>query len=341
MTKRNTILFTVLSVATLLLFLVDLAVGSVAIPLGEVWQGLWGSGSEGDAMTMIVRNFRLPKAVMALLAGAALSSVGLQMQTLFRNPLAGPYVLGVSSGASLGVSIMLLGLPLLGISAADPVVQNVGVAGAAWIGAAAIMVVVMAVTARIKNIMTVLILGMMFGSAASALVEIMQYLSPEGALKSFVVWTMGSLGGVTLSQLVVIVPIIIVGLVLSVLLIKPLNILLLGENYARTMGLNIRRTRLMVTLTTVLLAGTITAYCGPIGFVGLAVPHVARMLFREADHRVLVPATMLCGTTIMLLCDIASSLPSNDLALPINTVSALVGIPIVIIVIFRNRKMMM
>lgn len=341
MTKRNTILFSALAVATLLLFVVDLAVGSVAIPLDEVWRGLWGSGADGDATSLIIRNFRLPKAVMALLAGAALSTVGLQMQTLFRNPLAGPYVLGVSSGASLGVSIMLLGLPLLGVSTANPVVQNVGVAGAAWIGSAAIMMVVMAVTARIKNIMTVLILGMMFGSAASALVEIMQYLSPEGALKSYVVWTMGSLGGVTLSQLRVVVPVIIVGLVLSVLLIKPLNILLLGENYARTMGLNIRRTRLMVTLSTVLLAGTVTAYCGPIGFVGLAVPHVARMLFREADHRVLVPATMLCGTTIMLLCDIASSLPASDLSLPINTVSALVGIPIVIIVIFRNRKMMM
>jgi iron complex transport system permease protein len=292
-------------------------------------------------MGLIVRNFRLPKAVMALLAGAALSTVGLQMQTLFRNPLAGPYVLGVSSGASLGVSIMLLGLPLLGISTSDPVVQNIGVAGAAWIGSAAIMVVVMAVTARIKNIMTVLILGMMFGSAASALVEIMQYLSPEGALKSYVVWTMGSLGGVTLSQLAIVAPIVVVGLVLSVLLIKPLNIMLLGENYARTMGLNIKRTRFMVTLTTVLLAGTSTAYCGPIGFVGLAVPHIARMMFREADHRVLVPATMLSGTTIMLLCDIATALPKDDVTLPINTVSALVGIPIVMIVIFRNRKMMM
>jgi iron complex transport system permease protein len=169
----------------------------------------------------------------------------------------------------------------------------------------------------------------------------MQYLSPESALKSYVVWTMGSLGGVTNAQLQIVVPIVLVGLVLSVMLIKPLNILLLGENYARTMGLNIKRTRLMVTLTTVLLAGTITAFCGPIGFVGLAVPHVARMLFREADHRVLVPATMLCGTTIMLLCDIATSLFSGNLTLPINTVSALVGIPIVVTVIFRNRKMMM
>ena len=341
MKRQHTILFLLLAVATVALFLVDLAVGSVAMPLADVWRGVWHGGAEGDTLGLIVRNFRLPKAVMALLAGAALSTVGLQMQTLFRNPLAGPYVLGVSSGASLGVSIMLLGLPLLGISTSDPVVPNIGVAGAAWIGSAAIMVVVMAVTARIKNIMTVLILGMMFGSAASALVEIMQYLSPEGALKSYVVWTMGSLGGVTLSQLAIVAPIVVVGLVLSVLLIKPLNIMLLGENYARTMGLNIKRTRFMVTLTTVLLAGTTTAYCGPIGFVGLAVPHIARMMFREADHRVLVPATMLSGTTIMLLCDIATALPKDDVTLPINTVSALVGIPIVMIVIFRNRKMMM
>lgn len=341
MRVNKTILFVLLSVSTVVLFFVDLAVGSVAIPLDEVWRGLWGTGAEESAMALIVRNFRLPKAVMALLAGAALSTVGLQMQTLFRNPLAGPYVLGVSSGASLGVSLMLMGLPLLGIATSNSVVQSLGVAGAAWVGSAVIMVVVMVVTSRIKNIMTVLILGMMFGSAATALVEIMQYLSPEGAVKSFVVWTMGSLGGVTLSQLWIVVPVIVVGLVLSVLLIKPLNILLLGENYARTMGLNIKRTRFMVTLTTVLLAGTVTAFCGPIGFVGLAVPHVARMLFKEADHRVLVPATMLCGTTIMLLCDIASSVPSSDLTLPINTVSALVGIPIVVVVIFRNRKMMM
>ena len=330
-----------LAVITVALFVVDLIVGSVAVPLGEVWRALFDAEGESEVYTTIVRNFRLPKAIMALLAGAALSSVGLQMQTLFRNPLAGPYVLGVSSGASLGVALMLLGLPLLGISGGASFVQDLGVAGAAWIGAAGVMVIVMAVTARIKNIMTVLILGMMFGSAASALVEVMQYLSPEGALKSYVVWTMGSLGGVTLQQLNIIVPVVVAGLLLSIWLIKPLNILLLGENYARTMGLNIKRIRFGVTLTTVLLAGTITAYCGPIGFIGLAVPHVARMLFREADHKILVPATMLTGAAMMLLCDVASTLPAGDMTLPINTVSALVGIPIVIIVIVRNRKTMM
>ena len=341
MNRRCNILFVGLAVATAVLFVVDLAVGSVSIPLGEVWRALFGSPESGDVYASIVCNFRLPKAIMALLAGASLATVGLQMQTLFRNPLAGPYVLGVSSGASLGVALMLLGLPLLGVSTTNAVVQNIGVAGAAWIGAAGVMMIVMAVTTRIKNIMTVLILGMMFGSAATALVEVMQYLSPEGALKSYVVWTMGSLGGVTLTQLRIIVPVILVGLALSVALIKPLNILLLGENYARTMGLNIKQIRLAVTLTTVLLAGTITAYCGPIGFIGLAVPHVARMLFREADHRVLVPATMVTGAAMMLLCDVASTLPAGDLTLPINTVSALVGIPIVVAVIVRNRKTMM
>ena len=337
-TKHN-LWFLLLGVAVVVLMLLDLMVGSVEIPLSKVWGALCGA-TEGDTYQTIVLNFRLPKMVMAVLAGAALSTVGLQMQTLFRNPLAGPYVLGVSSGASLGVALLLLGLPLLGISTGNPTVQNIGVAGAAWIGSAVVMAIVMSVTARIKNIMTVLILGMMFGSAATALVEVMQYLSPEGALKSFVVWTMGSLGGVTLDQLWIIVPIILVGLALSVLLIKPLNILLLGENYARTMGLNIKAIRLGVTTTTVILAGTITAYCGPIGFVGLAVPHIARMLFREADHRVLVPASMLIGSAMMLLCDIATALPGGDITLPINTISALVGIPIIVIVIARNRKML-
>ena len=341
MTKRSKdrLLFVVLTIAVGVLMAVDLIVGSVAIPPREVLGALFG-GNASEAYSTIVLNFRLPKMVMAVLSGAALATVGLQMQTLFRNPLAGPYVLGVSSGASLGVALMLLGLPLLGVSASHPVVHNIGIAGAAWIGSAAVMMVVMAVTARIKNIMTVLILGMMFGSAATALVEIMQYLSPESALKSFVVWTMGSLGGVTLQQLAIVVPTILVGLALSILLIKPLNMLLLGENYARTMGLNIKAIRLAVTLTTVLLAGTTTAYCGPIGFVGLAVPHIARMLFREADHRILVPASMLTGSLIMLLCDIVTLLPSGDITLPINTISALVGIPIIIVVIARNRKML-
>lgn len=319
----------------MVLFVADILIGSVALPLGDVVGALFGNGDE--VTRNIVLNFRLPKAVTALLVGASLSAVGLQMQTLFRNPMAGPYVLGVSSGASLGVALFLLGLPLFGIST-NGAISSIGVVGAAWIGSALIMSVVLAVTARIKDIMVVLILGMMFGSAATAVVEILQYLSPEGALKSFVVWTMGSLGSVSREQLFIMAPVMIIGLALSVSLIKPLNAMLLGENYASTMGINIRRTRLMISAITVMLAGTVTAFCGPIGFIGLAVPHIARMTFREADHRVMMPASMLLGALIMLFCDVASQLPANDMTLPINTVTALIGIPVVVVVIVRNHK---
>ena len=335
MKRRNTILFTCSALLVVVLFVADILIGSVALPLGDVVGALFGNGDE--VTRNIVLNFRLPKAFTALLVGASLSAVGLQMQTLFRNPMAGPYVLGVSSGASLGVALFLLGLPLFGIST-NGAISSIGVVGAAWIGSALIMSVVLAVTARIKDIMVVLILGMMFGSAATAVVEILQYLSPEGALKSFVVWTMGSLGSVSREQLLIMAPVMIIGLALSVSLIKPLNAMLLGENYASTMGINIRRTRLMISAITVMLAGTVTAFCGPIGFIGLAVPHIARMTFREADHRVMMPASMLLGALIMLFCDVASQLPANDMTLPINTVTALIGIPVVVVVIVRNHK---
>lgn len=337
MKNRNTILITTLSVLTAILFLVDIITGSVGISLREVWAGMTG-GSADDSTRYIVTYFRIPKAVTALLAGASLSAVGLQMQTLFRNPLAGPYVLGVSSGASLGVALFVLGLPMLGISTSAVWWGGIGAVGASWLGAAAVLMIIMAVTSRIKDIMTVLIMGMMFGSAATAIVELLQYLSPEGAVKSYVVWTMGSLGGVMLSELWVMVPVLLGGLIISVALIKPLNMLLLGENYARTMGLDINRTRLWIFAATILLAGTVTAYCGPISFLGLAVPHIARMMFREADHRILMPASMICGGGIMLLCDIISQLPLGDMILPINTVTSLIGIPVVILVIFRSRK---
>ena len=256
------------------------------------------------------------------------------MQTLFCNPLAGPYVLGVSSGASLGVALFLLGAPLLGVSG-HTFVQSLGIAGAAWLGAALVLAAILAVSRRIKDIMVILILGMMFGSGVASVVEILQYLSDEAALKSFVVWTMGSLGDVTGSQLALLLPVVSAGLVLAVAVIKPLNLLLLGENYARTMGLNIRRTRLLIFLSTVLLAGTVTAFCGPVGFIGLAVPHLARMAFASADHRILMPASMLAGAALLLVCDLAA----KHFALPINTITALMGIPVVIFVVTRNRNL--
>ena len=333
MQRRQRILFLLFGVLAAVLFVVDLSVGAVPIPIREVLAALTGSGND-PVTTKIILNIRLLKAVVALLAGAALAVSGLQMQTLFRNPLAGPYVLGISSGAGLGVALFLLGAPLLGVSA-HSFVQSLGIAGAAWLGAALVLLVVMAVSRRIKDIMVILILGMMFGSGISSIVEILQYLSSEAALKSFVIWTMGSLGDVTGGNLALMLPVVAAGLVLSVAAIKPLNLLLLGENYARTMGLNVQRTRTLLFLSTVLLAGTVTAFCGPVGFIGLAVPHLARMLFASADHRILMPGSMLAGAALLLVCDLIS----KTLALPINTVTALMGIPVVIIVVVRNRNL--
>ena len=323
MRSRSAILFAMLAALTLFLFLLDLAVGAVAVPLGDVWAALTG-GDCPRATAKIILNIRLIKAVVALLAGAALSVSGLQMQTLFRNPLAGPYVLGISSGASLGVALVVLA----GFG------SSIGIAGAAWLGAALVLVVIAAVGHRIKDIMVILILGMMFSSGVGVIVQILQYLSKEESLKAFVIWTMGSLGDVTFDQLAVLVPSIIAGLLLAVVTIKPLNLLLFGEEYAVTMGLNIRRSRGLLFLSTTLLAGTVTAFCGPIGFIGLAMPHVTRMLFRNSDHRVLVPGTVLSGAAVLLLCDLVSKM----FTLPINAITALLGIPIVVWVVLRNKS---
>ena len=323
MRSRSTILFSILITLTVGLFLLDLAVGAVNIPIRDVWAALTG-GNCSRATEKIVLNIRLIKAIVALLAGAALSVSGLQMQTLFRNPLAGPYVLGISSGASLGVALVVLA----GVG------SSIGIAGAAWLGAAIVLVVIAAVGHRIKDIMVILILGMMFSSGIGAVVQILQYVANDESLKMFVVWTMGSLGDVTLNQLTVLIPSIVTGLLVAVVTIKPLNLLLFGEEYAVTMGLNVRRSRGLLFLSTTLLAGTVTAFCGPIGFIGLAMPHVTRMLFRNSDHRVLVPGTVLSGASVLLLCDLVSKL----FTLPINAITALLGIPIVVWVVLRNKS---
>ena len=323
MRLHTSTLFFFLAVLTAFLFCVNLSVGAVNVPLRDVWAALTG-GDCPRSTAKIILNIRLIKAAVALLAGAALSVSGLQMQTLFRNPLAGPYVLGISSGASLGVALVVLA----GVG------SSIGIAGAAWIGAGAVLLVIAAVGHRIKDIMVILILGMMFSSGVSAVVQILQYISKEEALKTFVIWTMGSLGDVTAGQLMILVPAVITGLLLAVVAIKPLNLLLFGEEYAVTMGLNIRRSRGLLFLSTTLLAGTVTAFCGPIGFIGLAMPHVTRMLFDNSDHRVLVPGTVLTGASILLLCDLVSKL----FTLPINAITALLGIPIVVWVVLRNKS---
>lgn len=330
MKGRTTILFTLLAALCAVLFVVDIAVGSVAIPLGEVVSALCGNGAE--EVRSIVIDIRLVRAIVAVLAGMALSISGLQMQVLFRNPLAGPYVLGVSAGASFGVALFLLGAPILGI-ALSPTLQSIGTAGAAWIGSAVVLLLVVALSQRIKDIMVMLILGIMLSSGVGAVVEIMQYFSNEASLKSYVVWTMGSLGDVTAMQLGVIAPVVVAGLAMAVAAIKPMNMLLAGERYAASMGLNISRSRNLILISTTLLAGTITAFCGPVGFVGIAVPHIARMLFRSANHSILLPATILSGVVMLLVGDIIA----KYFALPINTITALMGIPIVIYIVTRRR----
>ncbi len=319
-----------LGVLTLMLFLCDIGSGAVAIPVGEVWKAMTG-GACDESVRAIILDIRLVKALVALMAGAALSVSGLQMQTLFRNPLAGPYVLGISSGASLGVALFVLGAPLVGLAGRW---MWLGSAGAAWLGSVTVLVLVSVISARLKDIMVVLIPGMMFSSGIGAIVQILQFLSREDALKSYVLWTMGSLSTVTSAQLAILVPAIAAGLVLALLTVKPLNMLLFGEEYALTMGLNLRSARGLLFTSTTLLAGTVTAFCGPIGFIGLAMPHVARMITDTADHRVLVPASMFCGAASVLLCDILAS----SFTLPVNAVTALLGIPVVIYVLFKAAK---
>ncbi|MBJ2166700.1 MAG: iron ABC transporter permease [Muribaculaceae bacterium] len=324
MKSRASFLFIVLSLLLMALFIVDLAAGAADIPLLHVWAAL--TGGDCPAVTAkIVLDIRLVKAVVALTAGMALSVSGLQMQTLFRNPLAGPYVLGISAGASLGVAFVVLA----------GVASSLGIVGAAWAGAATVLAVIAAVGRRIKDIMVILILGMMFSSGVGAVVQILQYLSNEDSLKAFVIWTMGSLGDVTAVQLAVLVPSVAAGLVLAVFSVKSLNLLLFGEEYAVTMGLDLKRSRAILFVSTTLLAGSVTAFCGPVGFIGLAMPHVARMLFRSADHKVLLPAAALVGAAVLLLCDIVS----KTLVLPVNAITALLGIPIVVWVVLRNKML--
>lgn len=334
---RTRILFIVLIAAAAALSVGDLLIGTTPIPLADVWAALTG-GATSDEYAVIVRDLRLPKVIVAIVAGIALSASGLQMQTLFRNPLAGPYVLGISSGATLGVALFTIGAPMIGLSG-SAALTTIGTTGMAWLGSAAILLLVMMLSRRIKNINVILIVGMMLGSAISAVVGILQYAGTEESLKAFVVWTMGSLTNVTRDELMLIVPITVVGAALSVAVIKPLNMLLLGENYARTMGLNVGRTRTLIFISTTLLAATVTAFCGPIGFIGLAMPHLARMTFRSSDHRILMPASILWGIVAMLLCCVVcDAVARGGVMLPVNTITSLLGIPIIIIVVMRNRN---
>ena len=334
--KDKYLIFIGLFILVIVLFIMDVFLGSVNIKPADVIQSLFGSADKG--LETIILKFRIPKALTALIVGIALSLSGLQMQTVFRNPMAGPYVLGISSGASLGVAFVILGFSAQMSPANIQGLGNWALVAASWLGAGLIMILIMFISMRVSDIMTVLILGIMLSSGISAIVSIMQYFSNETMLKAYVIWTMGSLGNLTSQQLQVLSVSVLFGVILTLISVKMLNALLLGENYATSIGLNIKFARLVIFAGTSILAGSVTAFCGPIGFIGIAVPHLARIIFRTSDHKILVPATIFIGGGVMLLSDIISQMPGSDNVLPVNSVTSLVGIPVVIWVILRNRK---
>jgi len=334
---KHTVLFAGLIILLLIFFLLDLFTGSVSIPPGELISIIFTGDSLHPEWITILYNFRIPRAITAVVAGIALSLSGLQMQTVFRNPLAGPYVLGISAGASLGVALLVMGAFLL-FPGSDIKFSTWGIIIAAWIGSGLVMMLILLVSIRIKDVMTILILGILFGSISIAIVRILQFFTNETLLKTFIVWTLGSLSNVTGDQLTVLMICTLAGVLLSLLTLKILNAFLLGENYARSLGIPVRTGLVLIFISTSILAGSITAFCGPIGFIGIVVPHIARLIWRTSDHRVLIPGVMLTGSILLLVSDMVSQLPGSDRILPINSVTALLGIPVVIWIIIRNQR---
>jgi iron complex transport system permease protein len=335
--ERNTrFFFSVLFILVIIFLVLDIFLGSVSIKVSDVIRAIFTS-TDSNFETIVLK-FRLPKAITAITVGVALSLSGLQMQTVFRNPMAGPYVLGISSGASLGVAFVILGFSSNITPDSLKGLGNWILVAASWIGAGAVMMLIMVISSKVKDIMTILILGIMLSSGISAIVTIMQYFSNETMLKAYVIWTMGSLGNLSVSQLNVLLISVSAGVILSLFSSKMLNALLIGENYAGSIGLNVRFARVVIFACTSILAGSVTAFCGPIGFIGIAVPHIARILFKTSNHKTLIPGTILIGAVVMLISDIISQLPGSESVLPVNAVTSLIGIPVVIWVILRNRK---
>jgi len=326
----------------LLLFLVNLALGSVDIPVREIVSIMLGEGSGNEAWTKIVTNIRLPRALTAILAGSALSVAGLQMQTLFRNPLAGPSVLGITAGASLGVAVVMLAAGTITSIFAIQQLSSLGswfIVIAASIGSSLVLLLILAISMRIRDNVTLLIIGLMIANITIALVSIWQYFSEPEQIQDYLIWTFGSLGGVTMDRIWILAAVTAAGTAIAFLLSKSLNGLLLGENYARSMGFSVQKARVWIIVSTSFLAGGITAFCGPIGFVGVAVPHLTRSLLGTNDHRILIPATLLMGAILMLGCDIIAQVPGSTTTLPISAVTSLVGSPVVVWVIVQRKNL--
>ena len=330
--------FILLSFLLVVFFFINISLGSVSIPFKEIVKTLTGGISTNESWETIILNFRLPKAISAILVGSGLSICGLLMQTLFRNPLAGPFVLGISSGASLGVALLILGSSIFGGFLLNASVSNWSLPIAASLGAFLVLSAVIIAANKVRNTMSILIIGLMFGSLTSAIISVLAYFSEAAQIQQYLFWSFGSLGNLSWNEISVFAVIYIIGIVGTIFVIKPLNSFLLGENYAKSLGINIKKSRNIILLITSLLTGVITAFSGPIAFIGLAVPHIARMLFTTSNHKVLIPSTAIIGAIVLLICDAIAQLPTSEFTLPINAITSLFGAPVVIWLLIRKKK---
>ena len=335
---KKHVLFALLIATIAVLLIVNLLIGTVSIPVSDVCYILTG-GESNEIWTNIILQSRLPQTLTAMVAGAGLAVSGLQMQTVFHNPLAGPSVLGISNGAALGVAMVVLLSGQVGGVALSSLgfMSDAAISLAAMIGALAVLLLIMWISQKVKGSVTLLIIGVMIGYLANAVIGVLKFLSPEEDVKNFVVWGLGSFSRVSGDEMLLFVAIMCVLIPVACLLVKPMNLLLLGDRYAANLGLNIRRARLWVILSAGALVAIVTAYCGPIMFIGLAVPHLARAIFRTTDHRTLMPSTALCGAALALLCNLIARMPGFEGALPVNSVTALVGAPVIAVVLFRRH----
>jgi iron complex transport system permease protein len=337
--KSYTKQFITLSFGLVMVLLVSISLGSVSIPLDEIIAVLLGNDSSKSSWATIILHFRLPKAITAMLVGSGLSIAGLLMQTLFKNPLAGPFVLGISSGASLGVAILILGAGIFGGVLTATSLSSWGLAIASSIGAALVLFAVLITANKVRNTMSILIIGLMFGTVTSAIISVFTFFSNADKIQQFVFWGFGSLGNLSWNEILVFFTIYLTGIINLIGIIKPLNSLLIGENYAKSLGINIKKNRNIILLITSLLTGVITAFAGPIAFIGLAVPHITKLVFKTSDHKILLPAVAILGAIILLVCDIVAQLPTSEFTLPINAVTSLIGAPVVIWLLVRKKKL--
>ncbi|MEZ2415680.1 FecCD family ABC transporter permease [Muriicola sp. E247] len=337
MKKKIPYQFFLLAVLLVLCFGMNISFGSVDIPLSATINELFGFGNSNDSYGYIIWDYRIPKAFTAILVGSGLSLSGLLMQTLFRNPLAGPFVLGISSGASLGAALLIMGggLFTMGYS----LVNDFSLSIASSLGSILVLLIVVAIARKVKDTMALLIIGLMFASITAAVVTVLSYFARADELQQYIFWTFGTVGNLSNSQVLILASIISVGFLLSFGTVKSLNALLLGENYARSLGVKIGRSRNLIIVATGLLAGSVTAFAGPIAFIGLAVPHLTRQLLNTTDHKVLIPGVMLYGGILLLICDTIAQLPSSSYVLPINAITSIIGAPVVIWLLLRKRNM--